>query len=111
MDTIDENKTQDVFIEDSDVKFNVISAVDRDDQAEDENEGSFWQNGFTIGLHISPLAMCLFTLLILMALLMRLALKIHKKRLEASSTHPTSSGQNKKKHSFDDVSLQTVSTN
>lgn len=110
----EDNKTQNLIIENSDVKINVISLErNNEDEKIDEDQTSFWQNGFTIGLHVSPLAMCLFTALILTILLMRLALKIHKKHLEKSMTgsnQPTSSG-GKRKHEFDNVSLDTVTTN
>lgn len=114
MDKSDGNRTQSVFIEDSDVHFNVITVENDKDELKSENNvkaRSFWKDGFTIGLHVSPLAMCLFTALVLLMLLMRLALKVHKKRLEnkmISTQQPGSSG--KKKHEFDDISLRTEST-
>jgi len=108
-----ENRTKNVFIKDSEVNFNLVkSSEERLDG--DEEHTPFWHNGFTIGLHVSPLALCMATVLVLMILLMRLALKIHKKRLEAqhlnSLSNPGFSGNNGKKHEFDDVSLQTVCT-
>jgi hypothetical protein len=91
-----------VFIENAEVNLNVIGS-----DLIDEDEASSWKNGFTI--HISPLAMCLGTALILFICFMRLALKMYKKRLEASLS-PVAYNVQKKSAQFDDVSLQTVSS-
>jgi hypothetical protein len=94
-DTEPSNQSLTILIEDSDVNFSL--------PATEERELSFWQNGFTIGVHVSPLAMLLFTAVLVLFLGMRLALKFQKKRLHAHTQPMT-------KHSFDNDSLKTIST-